>query len=126
MPDPLQLSRSKPRKGTAMQCANPKCRVDAHHLENGTLRLLEMEVPPEKRTVGADSGFPVCVVPTRYFWLCAECSRFLKMRRWTSAGLVLESIQRAVGQEARVQNVKMPPAERGSQRRLRVSLENVA
>lgn len=111
---------------TAMQCANPKCRTDALRLENGTLRLLEMEVPPEQRTVGADSGFPVFVVPTRYFWLCAACSRILTMRRWTSAGLVLETNPEAFGREAQVRNFKMPQPERGSQRLLQVSLENVA
>jgi hypothetical protein len=109
-----------------MQCANPSCRTDAQHLENGTLRLFEMEVPPGKRTVGADFGFPVFVVPTRYFWLCAACSRFLTMRRWTSAGLVLEPNPEAFSREAYIQNVKTPLAGRGSQLRLRASLENVA
>ena len=109
-----------------MQCANPNCRMDAHQLENGTLRLLEMEVPPEKRTVGADSGFPVFAVPTRYFWLCAECSYFLTMRRWTAAGLILEPNPGAFRQEAYVRNAGSATAESGLQRRLRVFFENAA
>jgi hypothetical protein len=108
-----------------MQCANLNCRTDAQHLESGTLRLLEMEVPPEMRTVGSDSGFPVFAVPTKYFWLCAACSRFLTMRRWTSDGLVLEPTPQALAQEAYVENGKIMPKREVSQRRLRLSLENV-
>ena len=78
-----------------MKCANPDCRVPALDLSAGVLTLLELDVPPEERVIRSDGGFPVCSVPSRYFWLCAKCSSHLRMRRWTSTGLVLE--QRATG-----------------------------
>ena len=73
-----------------MQCANPKCRQDALDLQAGTLCLIELSLPPDERIIRADGGFPVVVAPSRYFWLCPECSRIWKMRRWTSAGVDLE------------------------------------
>lgn len=73
-----------------MECANPECRRDAHDLHNGTLRLLEMAVSPEERLEGNDYGFPVCIVPSKFFWLCAECSRILRMKGWSATGLILE------------------------------------
>lgn len=73
-----------------MKCANPECRRDAHDLQHGILRLLEMEVPPEERLEGNDYGFPVCKVPSRFFWLCATCSRILRMKGWTANGVILE------------------------------------
>ncbi len=74
-----------------MFCANPACRLKSEDLHDGTLRLVELDVAPEDRILGADGGFPVCSVATRYFWLCQECSRILTIKRWTSTGLVLES-----------------------------------
>lgn len=78
-----------------MECANPGCRVPALDLSTGVLTLLELDVPPEERVIRSDGGFPVCSVPSRYFWLCAKCSSHLRIRRWTPTGLVLE--QRATG-----------------------------
>jgi hypothetical protein len=72
-----------------MRCANPSCMEPARSPFQGTLWNLEMEVPPEKRTVRAEWGFPVCCVPTRFFWLCEDCSRHLVITRWTPKGLVL-------------------------------------
>lgn len=74
-----------------MRCSNPKCHQNAHDLQSGTLRLLEMDLPPEERVVRSEWGFPVCSAPSRYFWLCAKCSQSLRIKRWTMAGLVLES-----------------------------------
>lgn len=73
-----------------MQCANPHCRRPAEDIESGTLKFVEMEVSPEERTIRSDSGFPVCSVPGRFFWLCRQCALTLKIRRWTKAGLVVE------------------------------------
>ena len=75
-----------------MRCANPTCRKDAQDVDRGSLHLLEMEVPLDERVVRAESGFPVLAAPVRFFWLCAECSRFFRLRRWTAAGLILEPI----------------------------------
>jgi hypothetical protein len=73
-----------------MNCANPDCQTPSVDLSTGVLRLLELEVPPEERVVRSDGGFPVCSVPTRYFWLCPACSSYLKVRRWTLDGVILE------------------------------------
>lgn len=72
-----------------MICANPECSKHADDLIAGTLWCLELTAPPEMRTVGSEWGFPVCCVPTRFFWLCERCSRNLFPRRWTHEGLEL-------------------------------------
>lgn len=73
-----------------MRCANSKCHADMQDLNGGTMRMLELEVPPEERITRSEWGFPVFCVPTRYFWLCEHCSHIFRIRRWTPAGLVLE------------------------------------
>lgn len=83
-----------------MQCANPNCRKDAQDVGRGSLHLLEMEVPLDERVVGADSGFPILAAPVRFFWLCAECSRSFRLKRWTPAGLILEPIGKAAADDA--------------------------
>jgi len=77
---------------TQMRCANSTCRKDAQDVSRGSLHLLEMELPPDERVVRADSGFPILAAPVRFFWLCAECSRLYRLKRWTAAGLILEPI----------------------------------
>lgn len=72
-----------------MKCANPKCCRDAQHLSDGSLLLLEMDLPPEERLAGDEFGFPVCAAPSKYFWLCEACSRNLRIVGWTVAGPVL-------------------------------------
>jgi len=73
-----------------MRCANPDCNLMSHDLTTGSLRLLELDVPPEERVTRSDWGFPICCVPSRYFWLCQQCCGLLSIRRWTKEGLVLE------------------------------------
>lgn len=73
-----------------MRCANPVCSLKSQDLRDGILRLIELDVAPEDRILGAEGGFPVCSVPSRYFWLCKECSRVLIIKRWTSTELILE------------------------------------
>ena len=105
-----------------MQCVNPQCRQDAQDLHAGTLRLFELAIPPEKRIVRADSGFPVVVVPSRYFWLCSKCSRIWKMKRWTPAGLVLESHlssdRNGAGLEPKSLTIKIGPARQAPRSRV--------
>jgi hypothetical protein len=101
-----------------MRCVNPECREDAEDLHTGTLRLLELAIPPEERIVRAEGGFPIVVVPSRYFWLCSQCSRVWKMKRWTPAGLLLEPLPLDSGQEQVLQTVKVAPATQVSQSRL--------
>jgi hypothetical protein len=74
-----------------MQCANPDCRAPAIELTTGVLRLVELDVPPEERVIRSDGGFPVCSVPSRYFWLCPKCSCYLRVCRWTVEGVTFET-----------------------------------
>ena len=73
-----------------MRCANPECGEIAVDLSTGVLRLIELEVPTEERVSRSDGGFPVCSVPSRYFWLCPRCASFLRIARWTPEGTTLE------------------------------------
>lgn len=73
-----------------MRCANPKCNAVMLETVGGTMRLLELELPPEARTERSEWGFPILCVPTRYFWLCAECSRLYQIHQWTPEGLLLQ------------------------------------
>lgn len=114
------------QKGTAMQCVNPACGQDAENLHTGTLRMLELAIPPEERVVWSDSGFPVVVVPSRYFWLCSRCSRMWRMRRWTPAGLLLEPNRPDRTQEQTLQTVKVAPAREVFLPRRRMASQSVA
>src|SRR6476646_2520436 len=73
-----------------MRCANPNCHAMADNLFMGTLALVELETCPDNRRLHASGGFPICVTRTRYFWLCATCSRLFAIRKWNSSGLILE------------------------------------
>lgn len=72
-----------------MHCANPLCGRVADDIRYGILRLLEMDVVPDERVTGSDTGFPVCTVQSRYFWLCQECCKTLWIKKWTAEGIVL-------------------------------------
>jgi hypothetical protein len=109
----VQSNPYQPQKGNTMQCANPKCRRDALDLQTGTLCLIELSLPPDERIIRADGGFPVAVAPSRYFWLCPECSRIWKMKRWTSAGVDLEPNRQDWRQTQEAQAEKIAPAREG-------------
>jgi hypothetical protein len=97
-----------------MRCVNPDCGTVATDLTRGVLRLLEMDVPPEERVTRSEGGFPICCVPSRYFWLCAKCATFLSIRRWTADGLLLEP---KVGVEmTRLPVARIPPDHRSTVR----------
>lgn len=93
-----------------MRCANADCNQPAHDLTTGTLRLLELDVPPEERVLRSDWGFPVCAVPSRYFWLCEYCSQFSNIRRWTKEGLILEFKVKAHSDRGNVEEIRLPVA----------------
>lgn len=78
-----------------MHCANPACCCSAEDLTKGTLRLVELEVPPDERLIGIEGGFPVCVARSRYFWLCAKCSKLMRVTGWTATGVTLMQIRTA-------------------------------
>ena len=106
-----------------MHCANPECDHVANDLTIGVLRLIEIDVPPEQRVTRSEWGFPVCVVRSRYFWLCERCCEVLSIRRWTENGLVFE---RRTGRSIRkaVHEIGLPVRSRvahGSQRLARTA-----
>ncbi len=107
-----------------MQCANPKCRRVAQDLQQGTLLLLEMDVPPDERIVRSESGFPICTVPSRYFWLCSECSRLWTLKRWTPTGLVLEPIQPPQSLQSILERIRYEPASESVQPNPQTSLHH--
>jgi hypothetical protein len=51
-----------------VQCANPKCRRDELYLRDGSLRLVELEIHPDRRFQREDDGFPICSLQRRFFW----------------------------------------------------------
>lgn len=65
-----------------MKCANPECARWAEDLHEGTLRLVERAVDPADRVRGSDGGFPVCIVESRYFWLCKDCAHGYIIHSW--------------------------------------------
>jgi hypothetical protein len=73
-----------------MQCANPRCSKELLYLRDGRLELLELESHSHDR-VAAEDGFPVKSSPSRFFWLCGECAKTHRIKRWTPSGLVLEA-----------------------------------
>ncbi len=54
------------------------------------MKLLELDLPPEARVERSEWGFPVLSAPSRYFWLCEDCSRLYRIRVWTRDGVRLE------------------------------------
>ena len=75
------------KHNSAMQCANPQCSKELLYLREGTLNLLEMDSDDQIRSdVGA---FAMRSVPSKYFWLCGECTKTLMVKRWTTSGPVL-------------------------------------
>ena len=73
-----------------MHCANPKCQASMLDAQGGTMKMLELDMPPEARVAGSEWGFPVQCAPVRYFWLCEDCSRIYRIRQWNLDGLLLE------------------------------------
>ena len=93
-----------------MHCANLRCGRAADDVTAGILQLLELETMPDERTIRSDAGFPVCCVPSRYFWLCPECSTTLSFVRWTKEGIVLARKDSGIPLTA-VKTVRSAPAE---------------
>jgi hypothetical protein len=73
-----------------MQCSNPQCSKELVYLREGRLDLLELELHSHDQ-VTPDDGFPVKSLPSRFFWLCGECAKTHRIKRWTPSGLVLEA-----------------------------------
>ena len=80
-----------------MHCANPDCCCDTFDLPGGSLWRMELEESCDQPIENEDSGFPVCTLPIKYFWLCVECSERFVLSHWTPTGIVLVH-RRTVGE----------------------------
>jgi len=77
------------KHNSALQCANPQCSKELFYLREGTLNLLEMESHSDDQFQSDVGAFAMKSVPSKFFWLCGECTKTLIVKRWTTAGLVL-------------------------------------
>src|SRR5271156_2995712 len=77
------------KHNSATQCANPQCSKELLYLREGTLNLLEMESHSDDQFQSDAGAFAMRSVPSKFFWLCGECTKTLILKRWTTAGLVL-------------------------------------
>jgi hypothetical protein len=77
------------KHNSALQCANPQCSKELFYLREGTLNLLEMESHSDDQFQSDVGAFAMRSVPSKFFWLCGECTKTLIVKRWTTAGLVL-------------------------------------
>jgi hypothetical protein len=74
---------------SAVQCANPQCSSELLYLREGRLNLLEMEPHSDDQFQSDVGAFAMRSVPSKYVWLCGECTKTLIVKRWTTAGIVL-------------------------------------
>jgi hypothetical protein len=74
---------------SAVRCANPQCSKELLYLREGTLNLLEMEPHSDDQFQSDVSAFAMRSVPSKYCWLCGECTKTLIVKRWTTAGIEL-------------------------------------
>jgi len=72
-----------------MHCANPQCSKELLYLREGTLRLLELELHSDGQFRPDDGAFAISSSPSKYFWLCGECTKTHIVKRWTTSGVVL-------------------------------------
>jgi hypothetical protein len=75
----------------AMHCANPQCSKELLYLREGTLRLLELEPQSDGPIRPDDGAFGMRAFPSKYFWLCGECTKTHIVKRWTTSSVVLVS-----------------------------------
>jgi hypothetical protein len=88
-PSPNQPSIPVRKRNSATQCANPQCSKELLYFREGTLELLELETQADDRARPDDGAFEMNSLPSRFFWLCGECTKTHILRRWTTSGLIL-------------------------------------
>ena len=88
-PLPNQPSIAGSKHSLAMQCANPQCSKEFLYLREGTLELLELESHSDDQLRPDDSAFAMRSLPSKFFWLCGECTKTHIVKRWTTSGLVV-------------------------------------
>ena len=95
-----------------MHCANPDCCCDTFDLPGGSLWLMELEVSRDQSIENEDNGFPIRILPLKYFWLCIECSQRFVLSQWTPTGIVLAPrrslVQRGIARYAESPGSKPP------------------
>lgn len=69
-----------------MRCANPGCHTEALYFRSGSLHWIDSQPQLE--------GAPL-LRATRLIWLCAVCSKSLKVETWRPAG---QQIRRPCGE----------------------------
>jgi hypothetical protein len=72
-----------------MRCVNQECSCGLLDVPGGSVWLMQLEGSRDQPAEGDDNGFSVCTLPTKYFWLCADCSCRFVLSRWTPSGVVL-------------------------------------
>jgi hypothetical protein len=77
------------KDNSATQCANPQCSKELLYFREGTLELLELETHADDRARPDDGAFAMSSLPSRFFWLCGECTKTHVVKRWTTSGLIL-------------------------------------
>jgi hypothetical protein len=85
----------------ALQCANPLCSKELLYLREGTLGLLELESQSDDLFRPDNGAFAMRSSPSKFFWLCGECTKTLIVKRWTASGLVLIASQPEDGWQPR-------------------------
>src|SRR5271170_4204242 len=88
---PSQPSIVGGKHSLAMYCANPRCSKELLYLREGTLRLLELESHSDDQFRPDDGAFATRSLPSKYFWLCGDCTKTQIVKRWTTLGVVLVS-----------------------------------
>jgi hypothetical protein len=88
-PLPNQPSIVGSKHSVAMLCANPQCSKEFLYLREGTLELLELESHSDDQFRLDDGAFAMRSLPSKFFWLCGECTKTHIAKRWTTSGLVL-------------------------------------
>jgi hypothetical protein len=77
------------KRSLAMQCANPQCSQELLYLREGRVALLDLESHAHDQPRPDDGAFAMRSLPSRFFWLCGECTKTYVVKRWTSSGLVV-------------------------------------
>jgi hypothetical protein len=88
-PLPNQPSIVGSKHSLAMQCANPQCSKELLYLREGTLELFELESHSDDQFRPDDGAFAMKPLPSKFFWLCGECTKTHIVKRWTTSGPVL-------------------------------------
>jgi hypothetical protein len=73
-----------------VQCANSQCSRELLYLREGRLALFELESHSHDQVSADDDGFPSKSLPSRFFWLCGQCTKTHIVKRWATSGVVLE------------------------------------